>query len=82
MNLGTIKIRLVPGRRCVRCGAAGYTEEKSDLCCACLNISLLLFERWKKREAQILRREEENHGQAQKEQESKEGQVGAGVGTK
>jgi hypothetical protein len=43
MKLPNLRIRLVPDHRCVRCGQLGYIEQKSTLCCACLNISLLRY---------------------------------------
>ena len=47
MNLPKLLLKLAEGR-CVRCGQCGYVVEKCELCCACLNISLLLFARRKR----------------------------------
>lgn len=43
-GLPVLIIRLVPGERCIRCGQRdGYVHDKSMLCPACLNISLLVY---------------------------------------
>jgi len=76
VNLGTILLRMIPERRCGRCGANGYVDEKSFLCCACVNISLLRFRRWKKQEARLLGKEVK-HGQ-----EKEEGKIVTEPGTK
>lgn len=43
MRLPILKMRVLPDLRCMRCGQRGYVEEKSTLCLACFNISLLRF---------------------------------------
>lgn len=43
LSLPNLRVRLVPNLRCLRCGQMGYVEQKSTLCCACLNISLLRY---------------------------------------
>ena len=43
-------LRMVPGRRCMRCGASTYVHDKTGLCCGCLDISLKLYENWKRKQ--------------------------------
>ena len=47
MKLPALKIRLVPEGVCIRCAQHGYVDEKAQLCCGCLNISLLKYARRK-----------------------------------
>ena len=48
MKLPTLKLRLLPDLRCTRCGQLGYAEEKTGLCGACWNISLLRYAKRKR----------------------------------
>lgn len=48
MKLPSLRLRLSPDGRCIRCGQGGYVEEKARLCLGCLNIGILEYERWKR----------------------------------
>lgn len=48
VKLPVLKLRLAPDSICCRCGQhSGYVEEKCRLCLACLNLSLLVYSKWK-----------------------------------
>jgi hypothetical protein len=49
MKLPTLRVRLAPDGRCIRCCQSGYVEEKCRLCLGCLNIGILEYSKWKKR---------------------------------
>ena len=43
--LPVLLMRLVPNARCIKCGQGGYVHDRARLCCACLNMAVLLYAR-------------------------------------
>lgn len=41
-------LRLLPNQHCSGCGAAGYAEQKSLLCCYCFGLALAVADRKRK----------------------------------
>jgi hypothetical protein len=52
VSLPTLNLHLIPDVRCTRCGQLGYVHDRTTLCMACTNISLL---RWAARKNLNLR---------------------------
>jgi len=60
MKLPVLRLRLLPDLRCTRCGQLGYCEEKTTLCGACWNVSLLRYAKRKKARPTLEQIREEN----------------------
>ena len=43
-----LRVRLLPNKRCTGCGAIGYAEEKTLLCCYCFGLKVAVEERKRK----------------------------------
>ena len=50
---------MIPETHCVKCGQKGYCDDKTSLCCGCLNIGLLLYA--KRRSLNLMERMNRNH---------------------
>lgn len=50
MSLPNLVMRLIPNKRCGRCGQLGYVHERTGLCLSCTNIGLLRWAKWKMNE--------------------------------